>query len=68
MKTMLLIAALTLGGASVTNAQTPADANGAAVPRYSRTVTDEYMNPSQAPNGLAREASREVPCAIICYR
>lgn len=56
MKTVLLIAALTLGGATVANAAAPAASSG--VPLCSRTVTDECMNPSQAPKAMKHHATR----------
>lgn len=48
MKKLLLIAALTLGGASVANAATPAALAAGNVPLCSKTITDSCMNPSQA--------------------
>lgn len=55
MKTMLLIAALTLGGATMANADTHV---AGGVPLCSRTITDQCMNPSQAPRAAAKHAAR----------
>lgn len=49
MKTLILSTALLLGSAGVASAATTPDS---AVPLCSKTVTDECMNPSQAPRPM----------------
>jgi hypothetical protein len=49
MKTLILSTALLLGSAGAAQAAMAADAN---VPLCSKTVTDECMNPSQAPKSM----------------
>ncbi len=50
MKTLILSMALLLGSAGIASAATTPDS---AVPLCSKTVTDECMNPSQAPESMA---------------
>jgi hypothetical protein len=57
MKTIAIFAVvLALGGASMANAAPPASNAAGNVPLCSRTVTDECMNPSQAPRAASHHA------------
>lgn len=52
MKTFMLAAVLAIGGVSAANAAEPAG----DYPLCSKTITDECINPSQAPRAIAHTA------------
>jgi hypothetical protein len=60
MKMLILSTALAMGSAGMAQAATTADAN---VPLCSKTVTDECMNPSQAPKAMHAKPHQAVKAA-----
>lgn len=59
MKILPILAVLALGSATAAYADAPAPAAAADVPLCSRTVTDNCMNPSQAPHHARPAKSRK---------
>jgi hypothetical protein len=65
MKTLILSTALLLGTAGLAQTASAADANP---PLYSKSVTDECINPSQAPKAMHAKTHHAVKAARHRHR